>query len=583
MKKLFVFFVFLLILLLPASLTFTLWSGKKNLQAAKTALLAGDFEKAQFLAQSSSRSFRRAKFFLSRVPFSEKIPQVGDLVEVGETLAEAGFHLAKTGELLEEITSLVLGKEGGDLKKIVGEARVELDLAWETLSLIEGELKKKPIFEMPNMREKIEIGREFLAVAPDFFGVSQKKSYLVLLQNNMELRATGGFIGSYALVIFENGRLLDFQVEDVYTADGQLKGHVEPPEPIKKYLGETGWYLRDSNFEPDFPKTAEKVKWFFKKETGRVVDGVIGVNLFVAQKILKAMGPVELPDYQETITADNLFERAEYHSEFGFFPGSTQKRDFLSLLASRLFQELNQTKDWLKLGGALFEGLEGRQILLNLDDERVMRMIRRHHWDGRILENAQCLMVKAQCIPDYLMIVESNFGINKVNYFIERSIHHQIELGEAIEEELTINYQNNSPIQTWPGGDYKNYLRVYTPLGSQFLGVKINGMSLDSGKIDFSSTAGKTVFGFLVKVPVGEEKEVNLNYRLPFRLEEVDVYSLYFQKQSGMDEDSLDVLINYPASLKLTKISPQALTGPQAILYNTNLSRDRVFYIEFTR
>ena len=587
MKKLFVFLVFFLILLLPASFAFNLWSGKKNLEKAKTFLLSGDFEKAEIAAANSSRCFKRVKVL-------KRISRIKDLIEIGEGFSKASFHLAKTGESIEKIINVVLGKETGDLKKIAGGARIELDLAWEDLSLVEGILKKRPIVEIPEMREKIEIGRELLSVIPDVFGATEKKSYLFLLQNNMELRATGGFIGSYALSIFENGKLLDFQVEDVYTADGQLKGYVEPPEPIKKYLGEAGWYLRDSNFDPDFPKTAEKVKWFFQKETGRVVDGVVAINLFVAQKILKAMGPVVLPDYQETITADNLFERAEYHSEVGFFPGSTQKGDFLANLTSQIFQKFSQTRNWLKIGKALFESLEEKQLLLSLNDERVMRIISRYNWDGRILENAQCPMPNAQCIPDYLMIVESNFGINKSNYFLERQLSHEIELGEEIEEKLTINYKNNSPTQTWPGGNYKNYLRVYTPLGSQLLEAKIDERVLDLGKVDISFALGKTIFGFLVKVPVGEEREVSVRYRIPFKItgtvasferqrETSYAYSLLFQKQSGIDKDSLDVLISYPSSLKVTKVSPQALTGPQIILYNTDLSRDRVFLIEFTR
>ena len=68
----------------------------------------------------------------------------------------------------------------------------------------------------------------------------------------MELRPTGGFIGSYAIMTFDKGRLAEIVVNDVYTADGQLKGHVDPPEPIRKYLGEGGWFLRDSNWDPDF-------------------------------------------------------------------------------------------------------------------------------------------------------------------------------------------------------------------------------------------------------------------------------------------------------------------------------------------
>ncbi len=572
MKKLLILLVFLLVLLLPGLFVFNLWSGKENLEKAKTHLLAADFEKAKTTTLNSSRSFQRAKTYLSFFPFLGEIARIGELIGIGETLADAAFHLAKTGELGEKIVGIVLGRETGDLKKITGELKMELGVVWKDLSLIEGELGEKPILEIPEIRKEIEMAQNLLSILPEIFP-KEKRSYLFLLQNNMELRPTGGFIGSYALAIFENGKLLDFQVEDVYTADGQLRGHVEPPEAIKKYLGEAGWFLRDSNFDPDFPKTAKQVEWFFQKETGRAVDGVIGINLFVAQKILEALGPVKLSEYNETITADNLFERAEYHSEIGFFPGSTQKRDFLASLTAQIFQEFKQTKKWLEIGKAMWQSLEEKQILVFLNDESAQKVFSQYYWDGSIREAS-----------DYLMVVESNFGVNKANYFLKRKLNLEIGLGEEIEEKLMIIYQNDSPGQTWPGGNYKNYLRVYTPLESQLLEVKIDEESLDLAKVDIFSSSGKTVFAFLVEVPVGVEKKVSLRYKIPLKLEDIiPSYSLLFQKQSGMGNDPLRVFISYPSFLKAGKMTSEALTGPQAILYNTNLSRDRVFIVEFTR
>ena len=572
MKKLLVFLAFFLVLLLPGLFAFNPWFGKENLEKAKTSLLAADFEKAKITALNSSRSFQRAKTCLSFFPFLGEIARIEDLIGMGETLADAAFHLAETGERGEKIINIVLDRETGDLKKITGELRTELGVAWKDLSLIKGEMGEKPILEIPEIRKGIEMVQDLTSIVPRIFP-KEKRSYLFLLQNNMELRPTGGFIGSYALTIFENGKLLDFQVEDVYTADGQLHGHVEPPEAIKKHLGEANWFLRDSNFDPDFPKTAKKVEWFFQKETGRAVDGVIGINLFVVQKILEALGPVKLPDYNETISSDNLFERAEYYSEIGFFPGSSQKKDFLASLTAQIFQEFKQTKKWLGIGKAIWQSLEEKQILISLDDENAQKVFSRYHWDGSIRE-----------APDYLMVVESNFGVNKVNYFLKRNFNWEIEIGEEIEEKLTIVYRNDSPGQTWPGGNYKNYLRVYTPLKSQLLEVKIDEENLDLAKVDIFSSSGKTVFAFLVEVPVGVEKRISLKYKVPFKLENIiPSYSLLFQKQPGMEKDPLRVFISYPSFLKARGMTAEALTGPQAILYNTDLSRDRDFMVEFTK
>ena len=146
--------------------------------------------------------------------------------------------------------------------------------------------------------------------------------------------------------------------------------HVEPPPELKKYLGEAGWYLRDSNWSPDFPVSALRAEWFFEKESGRQVDGVIGVNLFLAQNILEQLGGLEVVDFQEKIDHRNLFERAEYHSEVGFFPGSTQKKDFLASLGRALFEKVkvSDEKTWLSLARAVYQSINEKDLLFYLHD-----------------------------------------------------------------------------------------------------------------------------------------------------------------------------------------------------------------------
>ena len=119
---------------------------------------------------------------------------------------------------------------------------------------------------------------EFLTLYPNLAGYKEAKTYLVLLQNSNELRPTGGFIGSVGVIKFEDGILSDFRIDDVYTLDGQLKGHVDPPLPIRDLLGQEHWYLRDSNWSPDFKESAIRAAWFYQKEGGESVDGVIAIN-----------------------------------------------------------------------------------------------------------------------------------------------------------------------------------------------------------------------------------------------------------------------------------------------------------------
>ena len=394
--------------------------------------------------------------------------------------------------------------------------------------------------------------RETIAASSRWLGVpwlaklvaeAEHKEYLVLLQNNMELRPTGGFLGSYARVSFTDGYLDSVKVEDIYVPDGQLPGYVEPPAPIKQYLNSNGWLLRDSNWEADFSQAAPVIEWFFEQGKEPEADGVVAVNLFVAQDLMRAVGPIYLADYQETVTAENLFAKAEAHSEVDFFPGSTQKRDFLSLVAKQLTEKV-KAADWrtqIKVVKAIRDSLRRKHILVWVKDNQITQAMRRLNWDGKLVYNE----------GDYLMIVEANLGVNKTNCCLERRINQEVTLTEigGLQERLTINYKNNNPVKPEPpkfwGGGYKNYLRVYLPKVAQLDSVRINQMLLQLTEVDQEMVNDFLVVGFLVEVGGGESGEVEINYSQ--LIPPVDrVYRLKVQKQSGTGDDPYSLTFHSP-------------------------------------
>lgn len=370
----------------------------------------------------------------------------------------------------------------------------------------------------------------------------EHKEYLVLLQNNMELRPTGGFLGSYARVSFTDGYLDNVKVEDIYVPDGQLPGYVEPPAPIKRYLNSNGWLLRDSNWDPDFSQAAPIMEWFFEQGKEPEADGVVAVNLFVAQDLMRAVGPVYLADYQETVTAENLFAKAEAHSEVSFFPGSTQKRDFLSLVAKQLMEKI-KAADWrtqIKVVRAIRDSLRRKHILVWVKDNQITQVVRRFNWDGKLGAGG----------GDYLMLVEANLGVNKTNCCLERRINHEVTLMETgeLQEKLTINYKNNNPVKPEPpkfwGGGYKNYLRIYLPKAAQLGSVKINQTLLQLTEVNQEMVNDFLVVGFLVEVGGGETGEVTVSYYQPVK--DAKVYRLKVQKQSGTSDDPYNLTFHSP-------------------------------------
>jgi len=536
--------------------------------------------------------------------FGEQFENLNQGLTLTKNAAEGIYHLSIVGQKSGSLFVDFIG--GGKIDpQVFSQIQLELDAGLSKLSFAQTIFPRVkadfPFFSkeiekaealLPEVNRWLVQAREMSNLLPKVLFTQERKTYLILFQNNMELRPAGGFIGSFGLLTIEKGKLLDFEIHDVYFADGQLKGHVEPPAKLKEFIGQAGWYLRDSNWSPDFPTSARRAEWFLDKEIGRKVDGVIAIDLFLAQRILEATGEIYLPDYNEKINADNFFERAEYHSEIGFFPGSTQKQDFLGKTAQALFEELksSESKNLTKIGFAFFRSLEEKDIMVYLEDEAIADFVSKFNWDGGV-KGAKCKKTTEKCLVDYVYLNEANVGINKANYFLNREIEQAVVIDQEgkIKSRLVINYQNNSPNDVFPAGNYRNYLRILLPLGSQINRVEIKNPDkqqegIEIKQIDQETDFQREIFGFLIDVPVKERRKVEIEYQSggEKKLEEGG-YLLLVQKQSGTKNDQYSLSISYPQNLVLTSTNPQALTREGMIIYNTALAKDTVFEMSFAK
>lgn len=420
-----------------------------------------------------------------------------------------------------------------------------------------GEYKNK-IYEAKNLFSRISI----------LLGAEKPQKYLILFQNNMELRPTGGFIGSFGLVTFDKGRMSEIVVNDVYMADGQLKGHVDPPEPIRKHLGEGGWYLRDSNWDPNFPISAVKAEWFLEKEIGETVDGVITVDLNFVKRLLAIIGPVNLPDFNLTVDSNNLYTLIQSEVESEFFPGSIKKATILTSLTKRLIEEVETLdgRKYLSFFSELYESLERRYIQVYLHDANAQEAIQSLGYSGGIDLNTDCGL---RCFRDSYSIIDANLGVNKSNFFIKRS--HELNLSvskEFLGHELLVNYENSANPAIGNMGVYKNYARILLPVGAKIGGVRLYDATGGYSDLEYDliDTDGRREVGFLVEVLPGTQKKLQIVWNIETKkLELGGQYDLVIRKQAGTEADELVVNV---------RSSDLALTGRSLSSYNTNLARD---------
>jgi hypothetical protein len=503
-----------------------------------------------------------------------------DILFDASILAERALAV---GNGAQDLFSHILADEEYDLASSSHDLALNIDSLIKQTAFLEGEVGQASVARQylptedgfEKMKRYFIVANELAQELPSLIAGDQPQTYLLLLQNNTELRPTGGFIGSFALLTFANGHLIDTSVYDVYTADGQLKGHVEPPSPIKNYLGEANWYLRDSNWDPDFPTSATQAEWFLEKELDRKVQGVVSVDLEVAKSLLDVLGPVNLGDFNMVIDSNNMYEKIQHEVEGTFFPGSHKKSTLLTALTKDLLDKLTHTKsgDLLPLARNIVANLDARHIQLAMHNTQLAKALARSGWDGGLKVPA----CTTQCHDAWVATAEANVGVNKANYYIERSSHLWVTLdnGKVIYKLIT-NYKNKSTQELALGGRYKAYLRVLALPGSSFGNVVVEGGGKKrSLKPEVSGTKRSVVGGVVFEVPPLSERSVIFQWSTPTQIALTNPGHLSFvwRKQPGTLSDP--VVVNFEALGKSIFGSPiLTLTPDMALGYNTKLSSD---------
>ena len=577
-----------------------------QLQEAAKNLREGKFEKGLGNVKQAEFAVSEAKSVLDALEPARQANILKDTLALGGDFSNlANLSVASVQSTILGIQALFQG-----LKAVTGElndspsfyftsAQVELSSADENLSRAFALLKSDEFNKrtpqilrsrVDSLTERLTVysdlvkkARALSSILPSIVALEGRKDYLILLQNNMELRPTGGFIGSFAKVSFEGGKLKKLAANDIYAIDGQLDIHVEPPKEIKDDLGQNRWFLRDSNFEPDFPTAARQAEWFYTKETGERVDGVVALDISAIEQLLSVVGSLDLPDYNEKITSENLFERAISHAELSFFPGSQAKKSFLTALINQVFNKLFflPNQNWPGIVTALGRSLEEKHMSIYLDDPSLFSYLVAQNW-AHALPRASDQNSKA----DFLALVEANLGANKANYYLDRSYFLETVVGKdgEVKHRLKVTYLNRSPSDTFPGGKYKNRMRLYLPFGSKLekaLWAESNITPAVSSFVDY----GRSGYSFLLELAPKQQKILILDYSVPVKLEFKEgkaSYRLDIVKQAGTLKDPFNWTITYPLSYKLVSDQTQTI-GPQEQTIKTDLSKDRSFEVTFNK
>jgi hypothetical protein len=407
---------------------------------------------------------------------------------------------------------------------------------------------EKGIQLVDTVAETIINGKPLLEVAPYILGSTEEREYLIIFQNDKELRPTGGFITAYSIAKVNNGRFEPVVSSDIYNLDDNYTPTIKAAEPIIKYIKgpyilSPNYRLRDMNWSVDFSDSMNTFLSEAEKAGIDTVDGIIAVDTQLLVNILNAIGPIEVPGYgqfsteivEECDCPQVIYELESFADVEGpvvwsenepgkivFAPANYDNRKKIigPLMNSILSNTLGQPKEKMPaLFEAAFNSVNEKHVLLYMRDEKAQDALVKFGIAGTL---------KSDFVGDYLYINDANLGGRKSNLYVTQEVDQQIDVKKdgSVQKTLTITYKNPASYDGWLNSVLPNYVRIYVPKGSELL--DISGLE---DKQNPYEEYGKTVFaGFFELRPQGVAK-VTLTYTLPYKI--TDSYQIFIQKQPG--------------------------------------------------
>lgn len=545
-----------------------------------------DIEKANKDLISAKGAFLKLQKEYKSLAWMRFLPFLGNYWSDGDHLLKAGLAGLEAGEVSVEAIKPyadLLGLKGkstfvskstderiqtavATLDKLtpkLGQISSKLEIVSAEIKNIDpnhypGSLGKlKPRSQIAELRNGIETvthlfvsARPLVAVSPDLLGQTKTKRYLILFQNDKELRPTGGFITAYAVFLVNKGKITVESADDIYKLDRNGTTKFLPPQPFMDHLNVFRLYIRDANFEPDFVTSMKQFEALYNPLRGNSdYDGIVALDTHVLVSAMKILGPI--PAYGTNFTTepdtrcggcpnviyeleDLVGRRVNYIRE--------DRKDIIGVLLYQIMQKalgVSPGQYWGQLFQMALTEAEQKHILVYLHDSSAQKGITALNMAGQIKDYQ----------GDYLYINDANLGGAKSNMFVTQTVKEEYQTAPdgTITKTLTVEYKNPETASAGCNletggvclnGIMPNWVRVYVPKGSQLIEFKGS-----EDKVKTSVAYGKTVFeGFLTVKPLGTSQVV-VKYKLSVKAQK-GVLPVLIQKQPGTDGNEYKIFVN---------------------------------------
>lgn len=545
-------------------LGFRAMEAKSNLEQArvsaqktKDALLGGSAEEASRFADDAYSHAEKARDAAHSVPWNiaSFVPWLGSPFKTGQQITDVVYGLASdvlqpsvdTGGALSperllqgnRVDVQLLRSEASKLDEIAtNAARLDADaraisnpLYLQVLRDARSQLQN----QLSDVVKLVENTALAARIAPSMMGADGPRTYFMGFQTNAEARGTGGFLGGFGLLDFNDG------VATVNTLGSNLEldGPYTPIDLGRQFNQEYGnsdptTDFKNSNLSSHFPYAAQIWKSMWAQEAGVNVDGVIAIDPVALSYILGAVGSVKLPDGEE-ITKDNVVELTESTAYMRYPTDQVARKNFLQDISNAVVDKMTAGTDSpRKLLDALGRAVSERRIAVWSADPA----------EQAILERTPLAHIVPDDAAPYAEVIINNLAGNKMDYYLKREIEYIADKcdGESFfvgyqqqdmrNSTVTVRLTNTVPESVlstlpdyvagtmgldpafpykFPRGTMVSSVRLLATQGARILSVTSNG---DTGSFFQMNERGHPGAELQVAIPPGESGE------LVFRLSE---------------------------------------------------------------
>jgi hypothetical protein len=547
--------------------------GVAQAEAGVKVLVHNPEEAAQAFTQAE-RTFKASLAGIRALPEPGMLPSLVPPFSWGVRLNKAAAYLSRAGGDAATIArhyhaqpsnddpNTLIAAHAAEISKLVERDHQTLDSLQFNLEQANQELAHIPDWiltkELKATKRKLHAATYQLPRARALYagwqealgkGSVEPVTALIIFQNDTELRPSGGFMGSYAVLTATNGTIRSFTFgKDIYALDKGLEARerIAVPDHLKTIA--LWWGFRDSNVGAGFlPDIGTQVAKLYGKAAGTEPRVIIFTDLSILEDILKITGPIQIPGSERVATSDNASTEITHVVEREYWEEEANRQ------ANEPKQVINQ------MIPLVIQQLRGSSSAVSELPALISRATQRKSlqiWSS----NDQLNLALDQIMPsdnalsgDWIKIVNNNLGGKKSS----RNVHQEVVLEEQVKKnwlERTVKIsRTHLGTGVWPDYENHNYTEIYLPAGAEVVESPLGkgGETLlplakqrewnlighvHDGEI--LPTQRWVRVGFWTTTSVAERTDFTLRYRLP-RTEEFAGPFTYL-KQAGARHETLE-------------------------------------------